>query len=258
MDLDEKHAHIDFLCDRLNTPDFVRGDAHELLDANPNQFRRGKHTEAGLLAIVFLAARIRNLPVTIRDFCRTISLNMRDVSRAYRDLLEENEYDVPVQSPLQFISKLSNACNFSPKTVMNARKTLTKNPKECALIGHDAQVRAATVLLHHAYKNKEVEGSIFTAEKRVIQNKSRYRTTYGEESRMYERKEKTDGLLPLRTPGTLSLANLYGKDPPPQTRHIPDKFKEHNKITTLLEVANVSGNGLDKNLLTLRKALEDV
>tara|TARA_B100000029_G_scaffold18427_1_gene18636 strand:+ start:2650 stop:3387 length:738 start_codon:yes stop_codon:yes gene_type:complete len=245
MDLDEKHAHIDFLCDRLNTPDFVRGDAHELLDANPNQFRRGKHTEAGLLAIVFLAARIRNLPVTIRDFCRAISLNMRDVSRAYRDLLEENEYDVPVQSPLQFISKLSNACNFSPKTVMNAQKTLTKNPKECALIGHDAQVRAATVLLHHAYKNKEVEGSIFTAEKRVIQNKSRYRTTYGEESRMrYERDGK--------------VWAVYDKEPPPQTRHIPDKFKEHNKITTLLEVANVSGNGLDKNLLTLRKALEDV
>ena len=255
MDLDEKHTHIDFLCDRLNTPDFLRGDAHELLDANPNQFRRGKHTEAGLLAIVFLASRIRNLPVTIRDFCRLFSLNMRDVSKAYRDLLEENEYDIPVQTPLQFISKLSNACNFSPKTVMNAQQTLTKNPKECALIGHDAQVRAATVLLHHAYKNNEVKGSVFTAEKRVIQNQSRYRTTYGEESRMYEREDRTDGLLPLRSK---SLVDLYGKDPPPQTRHIPDKFKEHNKITTLIEVANVSGNGLNKNLLTLRKALEDV
>ena len=72
---------------------------------------------------------------------------------------------------------------------------------------------------------------------------------------MYEREDRTDGLLPLRSK---SLVDLYGKDPPPQTRHIPDKFKEHNKITTLIEVANVSGNGLNKNLLTLRKALEDV
>lgn len=88
------------------------------------------------------------IPRTLRDITAASNVKRRYLAKAYRLLVREFEYKIPVTDPMKCIVKVANNTNLSEKTkrqALSIMKEIAK--KEVSLsIGKDPMSLAATLL----------------------------------------------------------------------------------------------------------------
>ena len=91
--------------------------------ANKNLIR-GRSIEAILIASIYAACRINNIPKTLDDFIEFASVDKKKIARCYRLILNELRINMQVSSPINFISRFCAELNLSGKTQNRAAEIL--------------------------------------------------------------------------------------------------------------------------------------
>jgi len=76
-------------------------------------------------ASVYIACRQCGFARTLKDISKASNINVKDVSRCYRFLLEELHYYIPPTEAKSYLSKISNSLGMPGKTEEIANKILT-------------------------------------------------------------------------------------------------------------------------------------
>ena len=85
---------------------------------------RGRSIEAMLIASIYAACRINNIPKTIDDFIEFASVDKKKIARCYRLILSELKISIKVSSPVNFIPRFCADLNLSGSTQNRAVEIL--------------------------------------------------------------------------------------------------------------------------------------
>lgn len=85
---------------------------------------RGRSIEAMLIASIYAACRINNVPKTIDDFLEFASVEKKKIARCYRLILSELKVSIKVSSPINFIPRFCAELNLSGSTQNRAAEIL--------------------------------------------------------------------------------------------------------------------------------------
>jgi transcription initiation factor TFIIB len=91
--------------------------------ANKNLIR-GRSIEAILIASIYAACRINNIPKTLDDFIEFASVDKKKIARCYRLIFNELKINIQTSSPINFIPRFCAELNLSGKTQNRAAEIL--------------------------------------------------------------------------------------------------------------------------------------
>jgi transcription initiation factor TFIIB len=135
--------------DKLGLSDaIVEKSAYIYRKAQERGFTRGRAITALLAASVYVACREMEITRTLREITAASNVKRRYLAKAYRLLIREFDYKVPVTDPMKCIVKVANNTDLSEKTkrrAMSIMKDIAK--KEISFsTGKDPMSLAATIL----------------------------------------------------------------------------------------------------------------
>ena len=152
------------LRDKLGLSDaIVEKSAYIYRKAQEKGFTRGRAITALLAASVYIACREMEIPRTLGDITAASNVKRRYLAKAYRLLIREFDYKVPVTDPMKCIVKVANNTNLSEKTKRKAMSIMKEIAKrEISLsIGKDPMSLAATLLyLSSLYTDEKLKQEV--------------------------------------------------------------------------------------------------
>jgi len=107
---------------------------------------RGRSIAAIVAAALYIACRLAQTPRTIKEVARASARDRKEISRCYFLLLNRLKMKMPVQDPLNYISKIAERTSISGETQGLAIKILRKAKRKRITTGKDPIGIAATVL----------------------------------------------------------------------------------------------------------------
>lgn len=116
--------------------------------ANKNLIR-GRSIEAMLIASIYAACRLNNIPKTLGDFVEFALVDKRKIARCYRLILIELKMCIKVSSPINFIPRFCAELNLSGSTQNRAAEIL-KLAKKYHIIDGKAPTGLAGAALYVA------------------------------------------------------------------------------------------------------------
>jgi transcription initiation factor TFIIB len=117
---------------------------------------RGRSIAAVLTASIYLACREMGIPRTIKDITEASNIKQKHLAKAYRLLVSEFGYKVPLADPMKCIAKVANKANLTENTKRQAIKIMNQvREKQILSAGKDPMGLAATVLYVSCLKTGE-------------------------------------------------------------------------------------------------------
>ena len=117
---------------------------------------RGRSIAAVLTASIYLACREMGIPRTIKDITEASNIKQKHLAKAYRLLVSEFGYKVPLADPMKCIAKVANKANLTENTKRRAIRIMNQvREKQILSAGKDPMGLAATVLYVSCLKTGE-------------------------------------------------------------------------------------------------------
>lgn len=107
---------------------------------------RGRSIAAIVAAALYAACRLTQRSRTIKEVARASARDRKEISRCYFLLLNKLKMKMPVQNPLNYISKIADKAGISGETQGLAIKIFRKAKRKRITTGKDPMGIAATVL----------------------------------------------------------------------------------------------------------------
>jgi len=108
---------------------------------------RGRSIAALLTASIYLACREMGIPRTVKDITEASNIKQKHLAKAYRLLVSEFGYKVPLADPMKCIAKVANKANLTENTKRQAIRIMNQvREKQILSAGKDPMGLAATVL----------------------------------------------------------------------------------------------------------------
>jgi transcription initiation factor TFIIB len=147
---------LDTLKDKLGLSDaIIENTAYLYRKAQQRMFLRGRSIPSVICAATYIACRDLGISKTVKDIAIASNVNLKNISRVYRQLMLELDYKVPNIDPLKCVVKVASKANLTEKTTrqaLNIMKMVTENEISA---GKDPMALAATVLYISCLKTGE-------------------------------------------------------------------------------------------------------
>ncbi|MFX0072065.1 MAG: transcription initiation factor IIB [Candidatus Hermodarchaeota archaeon] len=116
---------LDRFASQLNlSKDLKESSAHIYRKMANKNLIRGRSIEAMLIASIYAACRLNNIPKTLDDFLEFASVDKKKVARCYRLIIHELKININVSSPINFIPRFCAELNLSGSTQNRAAEIL--------------------------------------------------------------------------------------------------------------------------------------
>ena len=116
---------LDRFASQLNlSRDVKESSAHIYRKMANKNLIRGRSIEAMLIASIYSACRINNIPKTLDDFIEFASVDKKKIARCYRLIINELKINIKVSSPINFIPRFCAELNLSGSTQNRAAEIL--------------------------------------------------------------------------------------------------------------------------------------
>ncbi|MBN1160204.1 MAG: transcription initiation factor IIB [Candidatus Diapherotrites archaeon] len=87
---------------------------------------RGRLIESVVAAIVYMVCRLQGVPRTLDEIAEVSHSNKKEIGKTYRFLVRELGVNVPLTTPLDYVSRFASALGLSGEAQEEARKILKK------------------------------------------------------------------------------------------------------------------------------------
>jgi transcription initiation factor TFIIB len=116
---------------------------------------RGRSINSVAAAALYAACRKSGSPRTLREISEASLVDVKDVARCYRLLLNELDFHMPISDPLTFVSKIAEKNGVSGKTQGKAIAILGEARRKRFSAGKDPMGMAAAALYIACMQNNE-------------------------------------------------------------------------------------------------------
>jgi len=106
----------------------------------------GRSAKGLMSASVYLACRQTDIPRSLADISEAANVSKKEVSRAYRNLVEKLEISIDPCNPSEFVTKIAHEANISEKTQRDALKMLLQLSENGTSAGKNPMALAAAAL----------------------------------------------------------------------------------------------------------------
>jgi transcription initiation factor TFIIB len=106
----------------------------------------GRSAKVLMCASVYAACRQNGIPRSINDISRRANISKKEVSRAYRTLIEGLDLTLDQHTATDFVSKIANEAKISEKTSREAIEILQQLTEKRLSDGKNPMVLAASIL----------------------------------------------------------------------------------------------------------------
>jgi transcription initiation factor TFIIB len=107
---------------------------------------RGRSISAIAAASLYAACRKSGAPRTLREIAEASLVSKKDVSRCYRLLLQELDFQMPISDALTYVSKIAQTCGISGRTQGAAIAILAEAKRKRFSAGKDPMGMASAAL----------------------------------------------------------------------------------------------------------------
>ena len=141
---------------KLGLPDSTAENAAYLYrKAMQKKITIGRSAKGIMSASVYLACRQTDVPRSLTDISAAANVSKKEVSRAYRNLIEKLEISHDPCSPSEFVTKIAHEANISEKTQRDALRNLTSLYENGTSSGKNPLALAAATLYMSCILNGE-------------------------------------------------------------------------------------------------------
>ncbi|MBV9177495.1 MAG: transcription initiation factor IIB, partial [Nitrososphaeraceae archaeon] len=148
---------LDILKDKLGLSDaVVEKTAYVYRKAQARGLIKGRSITALLTASVYASCREMGIPWTIKDITEASNIKRKHLAKAYRLLISEFGYKVPLCDPIKCIAKVANKANLTENTKRQAIRIMNEVIEKQIPAGKDPMGLAATILYISCLKTGEV------------------------------------------------------------------------------------------------------
>jgi transcription initiation factor TFIIB len=154
--LKQAFNELDILQDKLALPDVtIEKAAYIYRKAKQRELIHGRSISTVMAAALYIACRETETPTTLKDIATATNMKRKNISKAFRELVIQLEYKVPMVDPVKCIAKVANRANLTEKTKRQAIDIMDDATKKEISAGKDPMGFAATVLYVSSRKTKE-------------------------------------------------------------------------------------------------------
>ncbi len=149
-------AELERLSDKVNISSLIKEKAAVIYREALAKalIRRGSIVSIAAAAL-YAACRKSGTPITISEMARASLVDKKDVTRCYRMLLQELDFQMPIPDPLIFVSKIAEKNGISGKTQGAAIAILREVKQKRFAAGKDPIGMAASALYIACLQNNE-------------------------------------------------------------------------------------------------------
>lgn len=129
---------LELLCDRLKIPPNVQETAASIYrKALKDDLVRGRSIAAVVAASLYAACRITHTPRSLKEVAEASTRDRKEVARCYRLILGELRLKMPIDDPIQFVSKIAAKVGISQKVQNRAIEVLREAREKKITVGKD-------------------------------------------------------------------------------------------------------------------------
>lgn len=140
-------AELELLSDKLSLPPFVRETAAVIYRrALGENLVQGRSIAAIVAASIFAACRIHRTSKTLREVAHVSTRREKEIFRSYRLILRSLGLDIPLDGPLDHVSKIAERAGVSGEVQGLAVRILQEAREKRAVGGKDPTGLAAAAL----------------------------------------------------------------------------------------------------------------
>jgi len=125
---------------------------------------RGRSMHALLAACVYIACREMENPRTLRDLATIMNIKRKDITRSYRMLVLELDFNIPLIDPMKCLIKISNNLELSEKTKRKAMQIMDNVTRSRISAGKNPMGLAASILYLSCLFNGDQKNQIAFAQ----------------------------------------------------------------------------------------------
>lgn len=141
---------------RLALPDSVAENAaYFYRKAMQKKITIGRSAKGIMSAAVYLACRQTDIPRSLVDISQAAGVSRKEVSRAYRNLIEKLEVSIDPCNPSEFVTKIAHEAKISEKVQRDALKMLLRLCQQGTSAGKNPMALAAATLYLSCVLNGE-------------------------------------------------------------------------------------------------------
>lgn len=141
---------------KLGLPDSVAENAaYFYRKAMQRKITIGRSAKGIMSASVYLACRQTDIPRSLVDISTAAGVSRKEVSRAYRNLIEKLEISLEPCNPSEFITKIAHEAKISEKAQRDALKILSQLADQGTSAGKNPMALAAATLYLSCVLNGE-------------------------------------------------------------------------------------------------------
>ncbi|MFQ6075514.1 MAG: transcription initiation factor IIB family protein [Candidatus Bathyarchaeia archaeon] len=138
---------LELLCDKLQIPLNVKETAAVIYRrALKEDLVRGRSIAAVAAASLYAACRMTNTPRSLKEVAEASTRDKKEVARCYRLLLSELRLKMPIDAPIQYVSKIANGAGISQEVQSRAIEVLREAREKKLTVGKDPIGVAAAAL----------------------------------------------------------------------------------------------------------------
>ncbi len=135
------------ISEKLNIPSPVQEMAAMIYrKALKNDLVRGRSIAEIVAGALYAACRSAKMPRTVKEIAEVSLRDQKDVSRAYRLIVRNLRMKMPIDEPLDYVTKISEKAGISSKAEGLAIKIIREAKKKHATMGKDPSALAAAAL----------------------------------------------------------------------------------------------------------------
>jgi len=140
----------------LKAPERVEREAARIYrEAAERGLTRARSSETIVMASLYLACRVNDIPKTLKEFNDTFNVDKKIIGKAYKLVARELKIKLIPSSSLDFLGRFASALNLSAKTQSKAAEFVQKAEKKELVSGCNPTSTAAASLYISALINKE-------------------------------------------------------------------------------------------------------
>ena len=141
---------------KLGLPDSVAENAAYMYrKARQDKIRVGMNTKNLMCACIYVACKQQGVPRSILEISFISNIRKKEISRAYRVLVERMEISLTPYTPIEFLTKIANEAEISEKSRRVAMNILLMAEKEKIIEGKNPKALAAASLYFACRLNNE-------------------------------------------------------------------------------------------------------
>jgi transcription initiation factor TFIIB len=154
--LNQAMSELQRLSEKLHIPSSVQEMAAIIYRKTLNKgLVRGRSIKAMVAASLYVACRFTKLPRTLKEITEASPQRPKEISRAYRRIVRNLKMEMPIDNPLDYVTKIAEKAGVSSDVEGLAFKIIRTAKNKHATVGKDPSGLAAAALYMASKLKKE-------------------------------------------------------------------------------------------------------